>query len=289
MVRPERVGHVLVAEHAGDAVPVRDPHVVGRRGALEVADRRARASVDAGSEAERVQLVVPPADERLHGLRARLVRRRVPLHVEVERAVGRQPERDRFARRVLRRSDALVRGGSRARRDLLQRRLADARRLQPDVQRHQAPSLRHDRGHPRRREVRLGARAVHAADVDAECAVGRCLPCGERVERRSAARIEAVARVHRRAREACSSRAVRNGDCARGSAREHQDPHPSHAGSFPNEREESVRRDGSRACRGRSGRGEASRRARTADCRRVRRAAARRRGARSRTAAGESS
>ena len=111
VVRPERVADVRVAEDVLDAVPVRDPRVVGLRRSErgDVTHRRRGAAVDTGDVTLRVQLAVPGGDERLHGLRARRVVALVALHVEVDRAARRQPEVRRARDRVVGRGAPLVR------------------------------------------------------------------------------------------------------------------------------------------------------------------------------------
>ena len=195
VVRPERVRDVRVAEHALVAVPVGDPDVVGRGARrserLQVANRRARAAVDAREVAERVQLVHPAGHERLHGLAARRVVDRVALHVEVDRAARREPERVRVVRGVVGRGRSLARrerGG-----DLCDVRAADAGRLEADVERDQVPPGRDGAGRPGRRELGVRAGAIGAADVDAERPVGRGEPGVQRVELGRVARVEGVA------------------------------------------------------------------------------------------------
>ena len=78
-------------------------------------------------------------------------------------------------------------------RDLLQPGLRDARRLQPDVERQQAPACRQRRTDPRRREVAARTRTIDAADVDTEPAVRRLEPRSERRLRRRGAGVERVA------------------------------------------------------------------------------------------------
>ena len=197
MLRPEAVADVRVAEDRLDAVPVRDPDRVGQCGTerRDVADRRGGAAVDAGDEAVRAQLGHPAGDERLHRPRAGGVCRLVALHVEVHGAARGQAEAGGKRRGVVGGGPALCGGGRGRRRDLLQPRLADARRLQADVERQQAPPHPQRRRHPRRRQVLLRAAAVRAADVDPERPVRRGGPGLERVRRRRGARVEAVAGV----------------------------------------------------------------------------------------------
>ncbi len=117
MVRPEGVRDVRVAEDGRLAVPVGDPDVVGRGGGgrehLEVADRRGGAAVDTGEMTERVELVDPGGDERLHALGAGGVVDRVALHVEVDRASAAEAEHAGVTGRIVGRGGALARGDRR--------------------------------------------------------------------------------------------------------------------------------------------------------------------------------
>ena len=87
---------------------------------------------------------------------------------------------------------SLVRGGRDVRRDLRELPV-HTWRLQPDVERQQAPARGERRRHPCRVEVPVGARTVHAAEVDAERAVRRRAPGVQCGGRRRRAGIEAVA------------------------------------------------------------------------------------------------
>ena len=117
-------------------------------------------------------------------------------------------------------------GGRRERRrELREPALPRARRLQADVQRQQAPPERSRVEHPLRREVRLRARAVRAADVDAERTVRRRRPRLQRRRRRRLARIERVAGEHTGAhRTACCVHARRDEQ----HERERDETQPSH-------------------------------------------------------------
>ncbi len=92
VVRPDAVAHVRVTEDAFDAVPVRDPDRVGRRGAERgnITNGGGGAAVDAGDEPVGAQPVDPADDERLHRLGARRDADLVPLHVGVDAGCRRE-------------------------------------------------------------------------------------------------------------------------------------------------------------------------------------------------------
>ncbi len=177
------------------AVPVGHPEVVGEEVAGtdfagDVGDAGGAAAVDAGDVAERVQLRGPGGEEGEGGAGG-AGGARVGLHVEVDRVAGTDPD-------ALRVFDGVVglRGplpGRLVGAELGAAAAAARRRLQADVGRDQAPAGGDLGADPARRQVRLRAGAVDAADVDADGLVGRGGPGRHRPRGGCGAGVEAKA------------------------------------------------------------------------------------------------
>ncbi len=179
----DRVADVLrpVPEGVEDRVGHREPARAVDLG--EVGYSGLRAAVHPRPIAEPVQRVRPGGQELKR--RAGLARR-VGLHVVVERCLRPEAQALRIGHRVG--------GGSRG----LARRVRQLgeRGLRPHVHRNEPPARGRLRADPGRGQVLLVARAVRAADVDADGAVGRVEPPGPHVGgARGRARVEAEAHV----------------------------------------------------------------------------------------------
>src|SRR4029077_13713674 len=185
---------------------------------LQIADGGGRAPVDAGQVAERVQLIDPGTDEALDGGAAGRGVLVVALHVEVDRAAGAEAERGGVAGGVVGRGGALARGDRG--RDLREAPAADARRLEADVERDQAPAGGDGGGGPAGGEADVRAGAVDAADVDAECPVRGLEPGGQRVSAGRVAGVEGVSGEYGAPR-----RSARVSRCRRTATRE-SEPQP---------------------------------------------------------------
>ena len=189
------------AGHGLGPVPLGEPDVVGLgvAGPLpghEVGDHRVGVAVHARPVAVGVELGGPAGQEREHrrGVGRRQV---VVLHVVVDRVPGAEAEPAGVGGRVV--------GGG----DPLHGRLpcgdpatatAVRRCLEPDVGRNQVPSRRGLAGNPRRSQIRLRARHVRPADVDADRAVGRGAPRAHVRRAGGRAGVEPAAREHGRDR-----------------------------------------------------------------------------------------
>ena len=176
----------------GDAVPASDPDLVGQHerrravdaGVVESLDARPGAGVDAGDEAERLDLLGPTAEERERRLAAGGVVVVEALEVVPEGAAGRDAQQRGRRGRLVRLVDALLERGRvravdvRHRADLevvaVAREPGLAGGLRAEGDRQQPPTAGELCADPRRVEVLLGAaRTRVAGDVDADRQVRR--------------------------------------------------------------------------------------------------------------------